>query len=104
MEITVEKSEETAQFIKLGNTFLFQCDPEYLQAAVDILERRAARYDSAAALNTEYTPEHSQLLLMQARCLKSLIQYIQLSQEIDKKTADVETAAHFRKQLNDLLK
>jgi len=82
-EVNLEDSMELALLINGMREFLVAIDIDYLRLAVKEIANKAIMYDSTAALNRSYNVTKSNLLSVQSRALKKLLEYIEELKKFD---------------------
>ena len=102
MKKTIEKSQEQVDIVTSVALFIQILDVEYCREAAEDMIKDASRYDSMAALNPSYNPEHGQLMRKQAEALTLLCDYVDTLKEIDKLKAGVKTREEFNTNLNKI--
>lgn len=82
-QLSKDEIIEIAQHIEHLKLVIHMMDIDKLRKAAEQLKRQANFYDSAAALNRNYTSENSDLLAKQAEALLCLVKFIDLLIECD---------------------
>jgi len=84
MEISFEKSKEQADIIKTIAIIAHGLDLEYLKEGAKQLRQQGSFQNSISILSYKDHSKKTELLLLQAKALNSLCEYIENLKEIDR--------------------
>lgn len=102
IEITEEKSQQLAIFIR-QIAFNIRCiDLPYLEACAKDMREQANRQESMAVLNPRHPQEANDLLRTQAKALQTLADYIHCLKEVDKQKATLANVKKAHSEIDKL--
>lgn len=104
IELTQEKSEQQAVFIREIGNLCCLIDPEYLKAFAAELSKKAKWNASTAALNANFDPAAVELMHEQVKAVMMLVEYREQLIAIELKKAEVSRNCQHRKNIEDYFK
>lgn len=96
------KSYELAYQIEMIKSFLITMDLEHAKKAAESFIDQGNWQDSAAVLNPSYNPEKSDLLRLSGKALMKLVEYVELSKEIDEMKQKIAANGAVRESINKM--